>query len=129
MNNSIPSIRASYDRLASEYTRRIYGELQHKPFDRKLLDRLAADAHGGTICDMGCGPGHIARYLRDADAEVFGLDLSPKMLEHARQLNPDIAFREGDMRALDLESALSRGNCGVLRHRKSRTGMLADCLR
>ena len=35
---------------------------------------------------MGCGPGHVARYLRDAGANVFGLDLSPGMLEQARQL-------------------------------------------
>jgi ubiquinone/menaquinone biosynthesis C-methylase UbiE len=51
---------------------------------------------------MGCGPGHIARFLRDTGATVFGLDLSPRMIEQARQLNPDISFREGDMTALDL---------------------------
>jgi ubiquinone/menaquinone biosynthesis C-methylase UbiE len=57
---------------------------------------------------MGCGPGHVARYLRDAGASVFGLDLSPGMLEQARKLNPDISFREGNMLALDiLDGALA----------------------
>jgi SAM-dependent methyltransferase len=51
---------------------------------------------------MGCGPGHVARYLREAGTTVFGLDLSPQMLEQARTLNPDISFREGNMLALDL---------------------------
>src|SRR5208282_4662465 len=91
------SIRESYDRLAEEYARRIFNELQRKVLDRELLDRFAAAVAGhGDICDMGCGPGHVARYLRDAGAKIFGLDLSPQMLEQARKLNPDISFREGN---------------------------------
>jgi ubiquinone/menaquinone biosynthesis C-methylase UbiE len=102
-DESTQSIRQSYDRLADEYTRRISGELQHKPLDRQLLTRFAREVIGrGEACDLGCGPGHIARYLRDAGATVFGLDLSPRMLEQARRLNPDIAFVEGNMLALDL---------------------------
>jgi ubiquinone/menaquinone biosynthesis C-methylase UbiE len=92
-----------YDKLAEDYARNIYDELRHKPLDRALLDRLAASLRGrGEICDMGCGPGQVARYLKDAGAEVFGLDLSRGMLEQARKLNPDIRFREGNMLALDL---------------------------
>jgi ubiquinone/menaquinone biosynthesis C-methylase UbiE len=98
-----PSIRQDYDRLAAEYAKRISDELQHKPLDCKLLDRFAAEVKGrGDVCDLGCGPGHVSRYLRDAGATVFGLDLSAGMLEQARRLNPDIAFREGNMMALDL---------------------------
>jgi ubiquinone/menaquinone biosynthesis C-methylase UbiE len=103
MNDPTNSIRESYDRLAEEYARRIADELQHKPLDRELLDRFAQQTTGrGEVCDMGCGPGHVARYLRDAGASVFGLDLSPGMLEQARKLNPDISFREGNMLALDI---------------------------
>jgi SAM-dependent methyltransferase len=97
------SIRESYDRLAEEYARRISGELQHKPLDRELLDRFVKQSRGrGDLCDMGCGPGHVARYLRDAGASVFGLDLSSAMVEQARKLNPDIPFREGNMLSLDV---------------------------
>jgi SAM-dependent methyltransferase len=103
-------IRESYDRLAEEYTRRIADELRHKPLDRALLDRFAEQTKGrGDVCDMGCGPGHVARYLRDAGASVFGLDLSPGMLLQARNLNPDIPFREGDMLSLDLSNASLAG--------------------
>ena len=99
----INSIRESYDRLAEEYARRISGELQHKPLDRELLDRFAKQTKGrGEICDMGCGPGHVARYLRDAGASVFGLDLSSGMLGQARKLNRDILFYEGNMMSLDI---------------------------
>lgn len=111
MNEKITqSIRESYDQLAEEYARRIFNELQHKPFDRELLNRFAAEVSGrGEVCDMGCGPGHVARYLRDAGTTVFGLDLAPRMLEQARQLNPDIPFREGNMMALDLPDGTLAG--------------------
>jgi SAM-dependent methyltransferase len=103
MNDTTNAIRDSYDRIAEEYTRRISDELQHKPLDRELLDRFAQQTNGrGEVCDMGCGPGHVARYLRDAGASVFGLDLSPGMVDQARKLNPDIPFREGNMLSLNL---------------------------
>jgi len=110
MNDPTNSIRESYDRLAEAYTRRIADELQHKPLDRELLDRFAKQTAGrGEVCDMGCGPGQVARYLRDAGASVFGLDLSPGMLEQARKLNPDIPFREGNMLALDIPNEALAG--------------------
>lgn len=97
------SVQENYDRLADEYARHLFHELEHKPLDRQLLDRFASDLAGrGQVCDMGCGPGQVARYLRDRGAEVSGLDLSLGMLEEARQLNPDIQFRQGDMLALEL---------------------------
>jgi ubiquinone/menaquinone biosynthesis C-methylase UbiE len=104
--NDIPiePIRESYDRLAEQYANHLFNELENKPFDRDLLDRFAAGMKGrGQVCDMGCGPGHIARYLNSAGVTIFGLDLSKQMLEQARQRNPDIRFREGNMLALDLE--------------------------
>ena len=111
MNDNLTrSIRESYDRIADEYARRISDELQHKPLDRELLNRFAAEVAGrGEVCDMGCGPGHVARYLHDAGTTVFGLDLSPRMLEEARQLSPDISFRQGNMLALDLSDATLAG--------------------
>ncbi len=93
--------QSSYDRLAQEYANHIYGELQNKPFDRKMLDWLIEKVSGaGQICDMGCGPGQIARYLRDRGADVSGIDLSPAMVETATKLNPDISFHQGNMLSL-----------------------------
>jgi hypothetical protein len=112
------AIQQSYDRIADEYAGHLYSELDNKPLDRELLTRFAARVKGkGEVCDMGCGPGHIARYLHDKDRganrndnlDVFGLDLSPGMLEEARRLNPEISFRQGDMLALDLPNASLAG--------------------
>ncbi len=109
-SDPIRLIREDYDNLAQEYARHIADELQHKPFDRKLLDRFAEEMRGrGDVCDMGCGPGHVARYLHDAKVNVFGLDLSPGMLQEARKLNPAIPFREGNILGLDLPDGVLAG--------------------
>jgi SAM-dependent methyltransferase len=104
MNNpKTIDLRNSYDRVADEYARRISDELKHKPLDRQLLDRFAAGVKGrGVVCDMGCGPGQVARYLHERGVSVIGVDLSSGMVGHARQLNPEIEFRQGSMLALDL---------------------------
>jgi ubiquinone/menaquinone biosynthesis C-methylase UbiE len=108
--NRIENVRENYDRIADEYARRIFRELERKPLDRELLMRFANDVKGrGAVCDMGCGPGHVARFLRDAEVDAFGLDLSPQMLEQARRLNPDLEFREGNMLTLDLPDGALAG--------------------
>ncbi|MCC7360904.1 MAG: methyltransferase domain-containing protein [Anaerolineales bacterium] len=91
----------AYDQVAHLYAQRIYPELYFKPFDREQLDRLSERVGAlGPICDLGCGPGQVARYLKDHGAATLGVDLSPAMTVQAAALNPDIAFQVGDMRAL-----------------------------
>jgi len=90
--------QSSYDRVADEYVRRIFHELADKPLDRQLLETFAAKMQGaGLCCDIGCGPGQVARYLHDLGVQVMGVDLSPEMVLRARQLSPGIAFEQGDM--------------------------------
>jgi ubiquinone/menaquinone biosynthesis C-methylase UbiE len=104
IDHKTSEIQASYDSVADEYVRHIYDELRHKPFDRLLLDRFADRVRGGgLVCDLGCGPGQVARYLHENGVAVCGVDLSPGMTERARQLNPDTEFTQGDMKALDIE--------------------------
>jgi SAM-dependent methyltransferase len=103
MDPWLTALRDSYDTLAEKYTERIYGELAHKPFDRALLDEFAERVRGrGLVCDLGCGPGHVARYLHERGAEVCGVDLSPAMVARARAQNPGIVFSEGNMLELDI---------------------------
>jgi SAM-dependent methyltransferase len=102
--NELPSeLKASYDRVAERYTEEYFEELKHKPFDRKLLDEFAENVRGlGQVCEIGCGPGQIARYLQDRGVSMRGIDLSPEMVRCAARLNPDISFEQGDMLALDV---------------------------
>ncbi len=65
---------------------------------------------GGDVLELGVGTGRVAIALAEAGYSVTGLDLSPAMLERARQkvagLPPSIAerlvFVQGDMSDFDL---------------------------
>ncbi len=96
------TIADHYDAAAQGYADHLADELVHKPLDRHLLDRFAESARGGLVADLGCGPGHVTRYLHDRDVATIGIDLSPRMIDVARTRHPDLDFRVGDMTALEL---------------------------
>lgn len=89
--------RATYDAVAAAYDTAFADELQDKPLDRALLTSFAELTSSGTICDIGCGPGHITRFLARQHADIVGLDLSPAMVEIARQRAPGLSFTVGSM--------------------------------
>jgi SAM-dependent methyltransferase len=94
-------VQTSYNRVSTEYATRFGDEMSYKPFDRVMLDWLIAKVGSrGSVCDMGCGPGQIARYLHSRGAPACGIDLSPEMIAQAQRLNPEIPFQQGDMLAL-----------------------------
>src|SRR5512133_2533004 len=101
MENKVLNTQSSYDQVAAEYAEKFKDEMDDKPFDRDCLDRLASEVGNlGPICDMGCGPGQIARYLHRKGVDAFGVDLSTRMVAEAQRLNPEIHFHQGDMLTL-----------------------------
>lgn len=106
VKKSKSDLQTGYDRIAEHYATEYLGELKRKPFDCQLLDDFAEstrDVNGSrTVCELGCGPGQVARYLKDRGVNMSGIDLSPEMVKVARRLNPDITFETGDMLALNL---------------------------
>jgi SAM-dependent methyltransferase len=101
MDNIISNTQNSYDQVSAEYAAKFKDEMDDKPFDRDCLDRLAREVKNlGPICDMGCGPGQIARYLHRQGRDTLGVDLSPRMIAEAQRLNPAIPFHQGDMLGL-----------------------------
>jgi len=104
------NISESYDSAARAYAEHLAGELSHKPLDRHLLSRFAEETRGrGLVADLGCGPGHISRYLHEQGVQTLGLDISPGMVEVAAGLNPGIEFRVDDMTRLSLADASLAG--------------------
>lgn len=72
MDQQAIHVQTSYDRVALEYGTRIANELAHKLLDRHLLNWFSERATPfGQICDVGCGPGHIARYLHERGVAVW----------------------------------------------------------
>ena len=68
-----------------------------------MLSWLPEDLSGRRILDAGCGTGAMAFELARRGAEVLAIDLSPRLVEIARQRCPAdlpqerIDFRSGDM--------------------------------
>jgi len=71
---------------------------------RQFVEAIGAHAkiEVKSILDMGSGGGHNDIHLKK-HYKVTGLDLSPKMIENARKLNPDVEYIEGDMRTARLD--------------------------
>lgn len=97
--------RDSYDTDAEGYAEQVRGLLERNPYLRAglgLFADLVCDAGGGTVADVGCGPGYVTRHLADLGVEAFGIDLSPEMVALARRDHPDLRFEVGTMTDLDL---------------------------
>jgi uncharacterized protein YceH (UPF0502 family) len=93
-------VRSSYDAVAADYAEHLVGELAHLPFERWLLDRVAAEAAGGPVVEVGCGPGHVTAHLAAAGADASGIDLSPAMVAEAARRFPGGSYQVGDLRRL-----------------------------
>ncbi len=95
--------RESFNLAAEKYYEQFKDEMKQKEYDRLLLDRFAESFNADSvICDVGCGPGHITRYLFDRGLNVFGVDISEKCVEIAQRENPEIRFQVMDMVKLDI---------------------------
>ncbi len=96
--------RKSFNLAAEKYYKLFKDEMKQKEYDRLLLDRFACNFNSkSAICDMGCGPGHITRYLFDKGLHVFGIDISERCVEIARRQNPQMKFETMDMVRSDIE--------------------------
>ena len=104
MGQDIKQIERLYDTVAREYAEAFSGEHEKKPQDQVILKRFARlIGDRRPVWDLGCGPGQTTRYLHDLGIDIFGLDLSTRLLEEARRLHPGVHFRQGDMLALDFK--------------------------
>jgi len=62
----------------------------------------------GSVLDLGCGDGRVARALMDRlpGASYLGIDQAPAALEQARRVAlPGMEFREGDLTGAELSPA------------------------
>jgi ubiquinone/menaquinone biosynthesis C-methylase UbiE len=97
--------RASYDTVAVSYAAMLRDALAGEPFQRGILALFAelVRAQGnGPVADIGCGPGRLTGHLQSIGINAFGIDLSPAMIDVARQDHPGLRFEVGSMTKLDL---------------------------
>ena len=80
-------ILAAYETMAVRYNELI----EHKPhnayYDRPNTLALLPEVAGKNILDAACGPGKYAEILLEKGATITGFDLSPTMIDLARERN------------------------------------------
>jgi SAM-dependent methyltransferase len=111
--SDLDAVRASYDRVADTYVELGMGELGPQPWLRAALAAFAETVRGlGPVLDVGCGPGTVTAHLVGLGLDVSGVDLSPRMVEHARHRYPGLRFAVASATALDLAPASLGGVLG-----------------
>jgi SAM-dependent methyltransferase len=109
----LDTVRSSYDRVADTYVSLGMGEVEAQPWLRAALAAFAESVRGlGPVLDVGCGPGTVTAHLAGLGLEVSGVDLSPRMVEHARRRYPHLRFDVASATALDLAPASLGGILG-----------------
>ncbi len=106
-------VRSSYDRVADNYVAMGVGELAPTPWLRAALAAFAEGVNGlGPVLDVSCGPGTVTAHLAGLGVEVSGVDLSPRMIAHARRLHPGLRFSVASATDLRLADASLGGVLG-----------------
>ncbi|WP_018331873.1 class I SAM-dependent DNA methyltransferase [Actinomycetospora chiangmaiensis] len=113
----LDTVRDSYDRVADAYVEMVettgLGDIRTHPWMQASIDAFASAVAGrGPVLDVGCGPGLVTAYLADRGLDVTGVDLSPRMIEHARRRHPACTFRVASATELDLAEASYGGILG-----------------
>lgn len=100
IKRAAPAPAADYDGFATAYSARNENSLFNAFYERPEMIRLAGDVAGLEILDAGCGSGPLMEALRAKDGVVSGFDLSPAMVELARErLGEDADVRVADLGA------------------------------
>jgi SAM-dependent methyltransferase len=130
-----------FDRTADHYQAR--SELKVSSFSSlifqrrieivlRFLDRIPSP---GRVLDYGMGPAVFGKPCVDRGLDYLGVDISPVMVQHARDLNLQGAeYQVGDLRILDnyrnqLEGVLAIGLLDYLENPWEGITALSDCVK
>ncbi|GMV14751.1 MAG: hypothetical protein AMXMBFR56_29750 [Polyangiaceae bacterium] len=107
----VDAVREHYDRAAGEYARRFsrgpLGVLRAREW--RVVRALLAPRRGESLLDAGSGPGSYAVRLVALGLRVRAVDLSPRMVEAARDRGVDASV--ADLGDLDLPERFDKVLC------------------
>lgn len=113
--NHVSTTRVAYDAGAERYAEWVGTEINAEmeaPIDRALLAAFVEMVHdhpGGTVADLGCGPGRVAAFLTSGGIEVVGIDVSREMLTAASTAHPGVPLAQATLAALPFRDGSLRG--------------------
>jgi ubiquinone/menaquinone biosynthesis C-methylase UbiE len=95
---------AKYDAIAQDYSafaKQAFGNpLTINGLAVQNLIAQSGEVSGKSLCDLGCGDGHLLNYFREAGAKALGLDISQALLAIAREQFPECVFQHEDAQSL-----------------------------
>src|SRR5579862_6821413 len=102
------------DHVLDQFTRQAVpfsasAEIRNEAWIARIVDFAEPAAHD-TVLDVACGPGLLACAFARATQHVTGIDLTPRMLEQAReeqrrQRLGNLTWDEGDVERLPYRDA------------------------
>ena len=102
----LAAVRESYDSVADVYVERVITPAELDPLSRAMLTAFAELVREKPVAvpsrTWGAGPAGWTAHLTLLGLAAFGVDLSPRMVELAREAHPELRFMEGSMTALDI---------------------------
>jgi len=103
-------VTRSFDAVADLYRVEFGRELDRKPFDRDLLDRVATLFPAGRpVLEVGAGPGHIGSYVARRGVPVIISDASSGQILEARAAGAPGPLVLADLARLPAGSATLAG--------------------
>ena len=80
------AVKNCYSTWADSYFRDYYTGTAYPPVHVDLVRKLLRDAGARVLLDAGCGPASMLRGLADLGMDLYGFDLTPEMVEVAKQV-------------------------------------------
>src|SRR5690349_11126871 len=97
-SDSTPIALEAYEKIAEGFSERAPAKAENAYIEQPAMRNAVGDVRGMKIFEAGCGPGILAEYLTHEGAKVVGFDVSPKMIELAKNRVPHNAtFFVADM--------------------------------
>jgi SAM-dependent methyltransferase len=95
----------NYEQFADRYAAFAPTKPHNAYYDRPAVISLLPDVRGLKVLDAGCGPGIYSEWLLEHGAEVVAVDVTPRMVELARERTARFGERVQVLRA-DLTAPL-----------------------
>lgn len=106
MNITKPKSQKTFDKQAADYDTNIQGEHARKLYKPIIENLKNKNIH--SILDLGCGTGALLKEIKELNIaeQLFGIDISPNMLEIAKnKLGNDATLNLGDSERLPFEDS------------------------
>jgi len=100
----VKEVRKIYDKLAKRYHKITANHFFNAYLEVPATTSLLKNVKNKKVLDLGCGTGRHTVILKRRGAKVWGIDLSPKMIEIAKSEIKDVDFKIGSVYRLPYKS-------------------------